>query len=58
MFYFWILLNKGTSTFVPGLVGVLFGVLNQHFEESPMVRKSALRYYFLDHVLDHFKPLV
>jgi hypothetical protein len=33
------------STFVPGFVGVLLRVLNQHFEESPMVRKSDLRYF-------------
>jgi hypothetical protein len=49
----WILLNK--VTFVPGFVGVLLGVLNQHLEEPPNVRKSALL-YFLDH--DHFEPQV
>jgi hypothetical protein len=55
MFSIWILLQK--ATLVPGFVGVLLGVLNQHLEEPPNVRKSALR-YLLDNVLDHFKHLV
>jgi hypothetical protein len=43
--------------FVPGFVGVLLGVLNQHLEEPPNVRKSTLR-YFIDYLLNFLKPHV